>query len=132
MDFPTFADVRQRVGGVKGVIRLLGDAPQFDHKWKSFPECPFCANKDCAGVFERGGTESFKCQHTACSSGGRVVTETGYINLREGLSEDAPAEGGPSPAYKRCWNWRGAYVEAAAERQNGEPKDAPGRSRPSS
>ncbi len=101
MDFPTFADVRKRVGGVKGVIRLLGDAPQFDHKWKSFPQCPFCANKDCAGVFERGGTEWFKCQHTACSSGGRVVAETGYINLREGLSEDAPPEGGPSPAYKR-------------------------------
>ena len=70
MDFPTFAEVRARVGGVKGVIRLLGDAPPFDHKWKNFSKCPFCGNKDCAGVFEKGGTDWFKCQHTACSSAG--------------------------------------------------------------
>jgi hypothetical protein len=126
MDFPTFPDMRQRVGGVKGVIRLLGDAPQFDHKWKSFPKCPFCANKDCAGVFERGGTEWFKCQHTACSSGGRVVAETGYINLREGLSEDAPPEGGPSPAYKRLLELAMAYVEPSAKSEpKAEPNPAP-------
>ena len=42
--------------------------------------------------------------------GGRVVTETGYINLREGLSEESPAEG-PSPAYKRVMELAGMYVE---------------------
>ena len=119
MDFPTFAEVRARVGGVKGVIRLLGDAPPFDHKWKNFSKCPFCGNKDCAGVFEKGGTDWFKCQHTACSSGGRAVTETGYINLREGLSEESPAEG-PSPAYKRVLELAGMYVEPKAEERKAE------------
>ena len=121
MDFPTFAEVRARVGGVKGVIRLLGDAPPFDHKWKNFSKCPFCGNKDCAGVFEKGGTDWFKCQHTACSSGGRAVTETGYINLREGLSEESPAEG-PSPAYKRVLELAGMYVEPGEKQKLGEQK----------
>ena len=127
MAFPTFSEVRDRVGGVKGVIRLLGDAPPFDHKWKSFPKCPFCGNKDCAGVFEKAGADWFKCQHTACSTGGRVVSETGYINLREGLSEDAPPEGGPAPAYKRLLELAGAYVEAKAESRTSAAQKAENR-----
>jgi hypothetical protein len=119
MDFPTFAEVRARVGGVKGVIRRLGDAPPFDHKWKSFSECPFCGNKDCAGVYAKDGVDHFKCHHTACSSGGRAVTETGYINLREGLSEASPAEGGPSPAYKRVLELAGMYVEPPTQSKPG-------------
>jgi len=124
MDFATFSEVRARIGGVKGVIRALGDAPPFDHKWGSFPKCPFCDHKDSAGVFLLNGADHFKCHYTSCSTGGRVVTETGYINLREGLSEDTPAEGGPSPAYKRLLELAGAYVDPATQPKP-EPTPAP-------
>ena len=104
-----YATVCKRVGGLKGLITRLGDGPP-DHKWEPFSKCPFCGHKGSASVFERDNTEFFKCHHTACSSGGRCVTEVGYINLRLGLSEDKPATGGPSPAYKHLLEMVGVYV----------------------
>lgn len=105
-----FALIRARVGGLKGVITRLGDSPP-EHKWKTFPQCPFCGHKDSAGVFERDNAEFFKCHYNDCTTGGRCVTEVGYINLRLGLSEDKPAAGGPSPAYKYLLELANAYVE---------------------
>ena len=108
-----FQQVRARVGGLKGVITRLGDAPEHDHKWKSFSKCPFCGEKNCAGVFTKGEAEFFKCQHVKCNTGGRVVTEVGYINLRLGLSEEKP-EHGPSPAYRHLLELAGCWQEPAA------------------
>ena len=105
----SFNTARQRIGGIKGVMRALGDAPPHDHKWKSMPQCPFCGQKDCAGVFTKAGVDFFKCHKSSCSSGGTVMAEVQYIACREGLSDSKPADGGASPAYKRflqlanCW-----------------------------
>jgi len=53
----SFSDVLARIGGLKGGITKLGDAPDHEHKWKSFPKCPFCSAKNCAGVFAKGDAE---------------------------------------------------------------------------
>jgi len=113
-DFPSFSEVRTRLNGLKGLITRLGDAPP-EHKWKSFPKCPFCGAKDCAGVFSKSGADFFKCQHTSCNTGGRVVTEIGYVGMREGLAEEnARGEKGPSPAYRRLLELAGLYQEPTA------------------
>ena len=106
-----FTRVRAAVGGLRGVIAKLGDAPKGDHKWKAFTACPFCGKKGCAGVFEREGAEFFKCHHRDCTSGGRVVAEVGYIGMRRGLSEDKPMAGGPSPAYRELLAMAGLLEE---------------------
>jgi hypothetical protein len=104
-----FTTARIRIGGVKGVIKLLGDAPEHDHKWKNMPKCPFCGNDGCAGVFNKGGTDFFKCHHATCSSGGAVLTEVGYIAMRLGLSEEKPTGGGASPAYQKFLELAGMW-----------------------
>jgi hypothetical protein len=122
-----FSQVRTRVGGLKGVITKLGDAPP-DHKWKSFPQCPFCGKKECAGVFTQNGFEFFKCHHRDCNSGNRTVSEVGYLSLRLGLSENKPAEGGPSPAYRKLLELAGAWEEPSKPEV---PKSKPGHDGPS-
>lgn len=106
-----FATVRSRVGGLRGVITKLGDAPSHEAQWKNFPQCPFCGRKQCAGVFEKNGAEFFKCHHRDCNTGGRVVAEVGYIGLRKGLAESKPAAGGPSPAYEFLLRLAGCWEE---------------------
>lgn len=109
-----FATARQRIGGLKGVMRALGDAPDHDHKWASMSHCPFCQAKGKAGVFTKSGTDFFKCHAPGCCSGGEVMTEISYIAARNGLSMDKPAQGGASPAYEAflklagCWDQRDA------------------------
>lgn len=120
-----FTAARIRIGGVKGVIKLLGDAPEHDHKWKNMPKCPFCGNDGCAGVFNKGGTDFFKCHHTTCSSGGAVLTEVGYIAMRLGLSEAKPAGGGASPAYQKFLELAGMW-EPDAVPEAGAPKNVGG------
>ena len=95
-----FNTVRAKVGGLRGLMQKLGDAPAHDHKWKSMDRCPFCEAKGKSGVFNKGGTDFFKCHAPGCSSGNECVAEIGYIRLRKGLGEEKPATGGPSPAYK--------------------------------
>jgi hypothetical protein len=121
-----FTTARIRIGGLKGVIKLLGDAPEHEHKWKAFPKCPFCGNDGCAGVFNKGGTDFFKCHHTDCSSGGAVVTELGYIALRLGLSDAKPAGGGASPAYQKMLEMAGMWEEPKEPKENNQhPIDKP-------
>lgn len=103
-----FKQVRDLVGGLKGVITKLGDAPP-NGKWNSFSQCPFCGNKDCSGVFTQEGAEFFKCHHRDCNTGGRAVTEVGFIAMRLGLSEAKPPQGGPSPAYEHLLKMANAY-----------------------
>jgi len=105
-----FSEVRARVGGLKGVIEKLGDAPP-NHKWKSFPQCPFCGHKDSAGIWAENGAEFFKCHFPDCNTGRRTVTEVGYVAMRLGLSEDKPTGGGPSPAYQKLLELAGAWEE---------------------
>jgi hypothetical protein len=116
-----FHIARARIGGLKGVMRKLGDAPEHDHKWKTMPKCPFCGNADCAGVFNKGGTDFFKCHHTDCSSGGAVVTELGYIALRLGLSETNPVGGGASPAYQKFLEMAGMWELPSSD--SGSPRE---------
>ena len=94
---------------------------ELDGRWKSFPTCPFCKNKRCAGVFERGGVEFFKCHHANCCTGGEVLTEVSYLALAQGLSQDKPAGGGPSPAYKALLELAGLWREPAPR----QPAQAP-------
>ena len=91
MSMATFSDVRARIGGLKGGITQLGDAPDHEHKWKSFPKCPFCSGKNCAGVFAKGDAEFFKCHHRDCTTGGTVMTEVGYIAARGVRQMAAPS-----------------------------------------
>ncbi len=114
-----FSTARDRIGGLKGVIKLLGDGPGEDRRWKSMTSCPFCGMGSCAGVFDRGGVDFFKCLHSDCSSGGKVMTEVGYIAMRLGLSREKPAGGGPSPAYQKFLQMAGCWVEPS--RVNGQP-----------
>ena len=92
-------------------MQKLGDAPAHDHKWKSMERCPFCEAKGKSGVFNKGGTDFFKCHAPGCSSGNECVAEIGYIRLRKGLGEEKPATGGPSPAYKFLLELAGCYEE---------------------
>ena len=117
-----FSEVRARVGGLKGVIEKLGDAPP-EHKWKSFPKCPFCGHKDSAGIWTENGAEFFKCHFPGCNTGRRTVTEVGYVAMRLGLSEDKPTGGGPSPAYQKLLELAGAWEEPKA--QSAQAANAP-------
>lgn len=110
-----FRDFRDVLLGfsIRDVIRHYGHAPEHDHKWKSFPKCPFCRNQDCAGVFmPKGGEklELFKCHHQDC--GGRpAVNAVGYVALAAGL-ETKPAAGEKlSPAAKEFLKIAGAWRE---------------------
>ncbi len=120
-----FNTVRAKIGGLKGVMRALGDAPDHDHKWKNLSKCPFCGGKDCSGIWEKKGAEFFKCHKSTCSSGNIVMTEVGYIAAREGLSETKPASGGASPAYERFLKLAGCWEEATASRPPAEPSVPP-------
>ena len=106
-----FATARQRIGGLKGVMRALGDAPDHDHKWASMSHCPFCQAKGKAGVFSKSGTDFFKCHAPGCCSGGEVMTEISYLAARNGLSMDKPAQGGASPAYEAFLKLAGCWQE---------------------
>jgi hypothetical protein len=110
-----FLTARAKIGGLKGVMRALNDAPENDQKWKSMTKCPFCRNRDSAGVFAREGVDYFKCFHNTCSSAGTVMSEVGYIAARLGLSEDKPVEGGASPAYRKFLELAGCWEEAPAK-----------------
>ena len=127
-EFPDFQTVRTKVGGLKGVITKLGDAPEFDHKWKSFSKCPFCAHKNCAGVYtsKQHGQEEFKCNHADCSTGRRAVTEVGYVAMKLGLSEQKPVSGGPSPAYEHLLKMAGCWEEPAANPKSAIQKPGEG------
>jgi len=117
-----FNAVRAKIGGLKGVMQKMGDAPPFDHKWKSMPACPFCGAKEKAGVFHKGDTDFFKCHAPGCSSGNECMAEVGYIAARKGLSMDKPATGGPSPAYKFFLELAGCYEEPKQKPQAPNPR----------
>ena len=120
-----FNEVRVRVGGLKGLMRKLGDAPAHEHKWKSLERCPFCDAKGKAGVFHKKGTDYFKCFAPGCSSGNECVAEVGYVRLRKGLGEEMPATGGPSPAYKFLLELAGCY-EAPRKKEDARPGEVSG------
>ena len=125
----SFSEARDMIGGLKGVMTKLNDNPPHEHKWKVMPKCPFCGHKESAGVFNKGGTDYFKCHFSSCSSGGAVLTEVSYIAMREGLSDTAPAEGGASPAYRRFLELAGCW-EAPAERPPEKKKPVAKKSEP--
>ncbi|MDE2103822.1 MAG: hypothetical protein KGL39_41675 [Patescibacteria group bacterium] len=116
-----FNTARQRIGGLKGLMTKLGDAPGHEHKWKSMPKCPFCGAKGKAGVFAKGGVDFFKCHASGCSSGNKVMTEIGYLAARRGLGTEKPATGA-SPAYEEflkladCWEERPQKSEVRSQK----------------
>jgi Ftsk gamma domain len=102
-----FREVRERIGGIKGVVRALDGACVDGNR---VLQCPFCgAKRGKAGFFTHEGVDFFKCHAKDCSSRNEAMTEVGYIACREGLSDTKPPEGGASPAYERllklanCW-----------------------------
>lgn len=125
----SFPEVRAIIGGLKGVMQKLNDAPP-DGRWNPMTKCPFCGAKSTAGVFAQGGVDFFKChqqkgrKHQGCITNGDVLTEISYIALREGLSEDKPSGGGASPAYRRllelanCWE---EQRDAAPKKEKKKP-----------
>ena len=127
MNIP-FSEVRQRIGGIKGVVRALdGHCLNGDRVM----ECPFCgAKRGKAGFFTKEGTDFFKCHAKDCSSGGEVMVETSYIAAREGLSAAKPEEGGPSPAYERllklagCWREPEEKKKAEGEKRKSEKAES--------
>lgn len=126
----TFSEVRALVGGVKGVMQKVGDAPA-DGRWNPMTYCPFCKAKNTAGVFNQGGVDCFKChqlpgrKHQGCPTNGDVLTEVSYLAMREGLSEEKPTEGGPSPAYRRLLELAGCWEAPSAPAVKKAKKGAP-------
>lgn len=118
-----FSEVRARVGGIKGVMQKLQDAPP-DGKWNPMTLCPFCQGKKTASVYNKAGVDLFICHqkagktHGACCSGNRSMGETAYISARLGLSEAKPSEGGPSPAYKHLLELAGCWEAPAARKED--------------
>ena len=108
----SFSEVRQAIGGLKGVMRAMGDAPP-NEKWSRFPHCPFCGRKGSGVFILDEGVDMFKCHHTSCSSGGVAMTEVGYIACRKGLSTARPVGGGASPAYEYLLRLSGMWEEGA-------------------
>lgn len=123
-----FATARRMMGGIKGLMTKLGDAPAHDHKWKTLPKCPFCGNRGSAGVYEKNGVEAFKCHNTGCSSGPTALSDVDYLAVRRGLSRDKPVGGGASPAYEEYLKMAGCWEPPrnaergtrSAEQSNGE------------
>lgn len=116
-----FQEVRQRIGGIRGVVRALdGKSLSGDR----LVECPFCsAKRSKAGFFKKEGVEFFKCHAPGCSSGNKAMSEVGYIACREGLSEDPPSGGGASPAYERLLRLAGCWEEPKRKENPNLPED---------
>ncbi len=105
-----YQDVMAHLGGLKGMMRKLGQGPQSE-RWTSFA-CPFCQKKS-AGVFSpKGGSEDlFKCHHSDCITGGLALGPVAYIGAFFGLSTDSPAKGQASPAYRKLLETAGMWEE---------------------
>jgi hypothetical protein len=58
--------------------------------WKSFGRCPYCEGQGCAGVFDAGHGDLFKCHRTSCKSGtapeGTAWDEIGFLAYEMGVS----------------------------------------------
>ncbi len=103
---------------LRQVIEQSGKGPK-NNNWRRFLECPFCGEKDCAGVFtpkSGNAPELFKCQHIPCPSGNQALDEIGFIALDRGLSRDEA--------------WRVYFKEAGVWREERlAPSVMPGASR---
>lgn len=73
---------RQRLP-LKRLMEQHGHRPK-GNSWRSM-RCPFCQNKDSAGVVEKGGREFFKCFHTDCRTGTKALDEVGFLEHELGL-----------------------------------------------
>ena len=103
-----FLSARQKIGGIKGVMRALGDAPEFEHHWKNLPRCPFCQGKSKSAVWNKYGADFFTCHAPGCVG---TLTEVSYIKERLNLSTEGPAGGGASPAYQKFLELAGCWEE---------------------
>ena len=52
---------------LKHLMEKYGHGPS-NGNWKSFPTCPFCNGKQCAGIFSGTHGDLFKCHRTVCLS----------------------------------------------------------------
>lgn len=104
---------------LKRLIEQYGHAPK-NQNWKSFPECPFCRKRGCAGVNGKAGFDTFKCFHDDCPTGKDALNEIAYVAQVEGLS----TEGKPSPAFKRYLELAGTWQEPVARPQGTKKKAA--------
>lgn len=81
-DFDARLDEARRKLPLKQLMTQHGKSPAND-RWKSFPQCPYCRNKDCAGVFNHQGQDLFKCLHADCPTGtnvpGKAWDEVGFL-----------------------------------------------------
>ncbi len=110
---------------LKRLIEKYGDQPA-NGNWRNFPTCPFCKRRNCSGVSNKGGFDSFKCFKPDCPTNSGALNEIGYVAVREGISN----EGTPSPAFKRYLELAGVWKDkpepkAATEgpRQKAKPAE---------
>jgi hypothetical protein len=75
---------------LRRLMEQYGKAPA-NGNWKSFGKCPFCDEKQCAGVFNRGGQDWFKCQHTSCSTGTKALDAVGFLAMVLSLDRKSAA-----------------------------------------
>jgi len=57
------------------LMQRYGDAPK---------RCPFCppAHNNSGGLFQKAGVTLFKCFHTSCPTGNKVLDEVGYLMMK--------------------------------------------------
>jgi hypothetical protein len=72
---------------MKILMNKLGRGPAKGN-WKSFPICPYCGGKRCAGVFTGPHGDLFKCHHASCRSStagsGAAWDEIGFLSYELG------------------------------------------------
>src|ERR1039457_6554399 len=90
-DFAVKLDEARGKLPLKRLMEQHGKGPGND-KWNSFPACPFCQKKSCAGVFSGDrGVDLFKCHHTDCPTGGNAMDQVGFLQHELNLHDRTEA-----------------------------------------
>lgn len=77
---------------LKALMQQRGRGP-INGNWKSYPRCPYCDGKSCAGVFSAPHGEMFKCHSSSCrsmtASDGAAWDEIGFLSYELGCDRRA-------------------------------------------
>jgi hypothetical protein len=77
---------------LKVLMEKRGRGPA-NGNWKTFPQCPYCEGKRCAGVFNGSHGEMFKCHSPSCRSmtagSGAAWDEIGFLAFELGCDRRA-------------------------------------------
>src|SRR6187402_585871 len=72
---------------LKILMEKRGRGPS-NGNWESFPECPYCGGKRCAGVYPSAHGAMFKCHRPSCPSmtadHGAAWDEIGFLAFEHG------------------------------------------------